>query len=198
MKKRMRNGVEIKMKTIREIEEEVKNDFEKGAAKRLDDIIVGLRGKVYNDNREGTYDKNSAVKLSNENIENFDVFCNSAYADIPTYAEFVGRKFEDDKTFIKYKIYEITETIRQTLVFNAQNNRNVTEVILTYDIPNEGDKPLEYYCENDDVLDSIVKALKDSGYECKTEVRTGLSMLSERLNGTIADGYHYRDIIVEW
>ena len=129
---------------------------------------------------------------------------NSAYDNIQTYEkfarrQFAGQAFADDKTIVNCKLDEITETIRQTLVHNAQNNQNVTEVTLKYDIPNEGDKPLEYYCENDNVLDSIVKELKDSGYECKTEVKSGLLLkTSEQLSRTIKDGYHYRNVVVKW
>ena len=125
---------------------------------------------------------------------------NSAYDNIPTYEKFARREFANDKTIVNCKLDEITETIRQTLVHNTRNNQNVTEVTLNYNIPNEGNKSLEYYCENDNVLDSIVKALKDSGYECKTEVKNSGLLLrpSERLNKTIKDGYHYRNVVVEW
>lgn len=124
---------------------------------------------------------------------------NSAYDNILTYGKFAGQAYAPDKTIVNQKLDEITETIRQTLVSNAQNNQNVTEVTMEYDIPNEGDKPLEYYCENDDVLDGIVKALKDSGYECDTKVNSGIFLRPLKKDlCTIKDGYYYRNIVVKW
>ena len=126
---------------------------------------------------------------------------NSAYDDIKTYSELFGREFEDDEKIVNDKLNEINQSIRRTLVSNATSDEDedITRVALEYDITNEGDKSLEYYCENDEVLNKIVKELKNSGYSCKTELKTG-SFSSDyiRLNEVIKRGYHYRELIIEW
>lgn len=198
---RAKRGIRKKM----EVEDTVK--FSNKDIENLDiffeETMIALLYKGYimkNDEHIVEIYLNKGRKGSEKYFENIKKNTgNSAYENIPTYEEFAKREFADDKTIVNCKLDEITETIRQTLVHNARNNQNVTEVTLKYDIPNEGNKPLEYYCENDNVLDSIVKELKDSGYKCKTEVKSGLLLRpSDRLNKTIKDGYHYRNVVVEW
>lgn len=120
---------------------------------------------------------------------------------IKTFEQFSKRTFQSDNEIVKNMLKDIEESIRRAIAFNKEKDKNVTEVSVKYDIPNEGDKPLEYYCENDDVLYRIVNVLEENGYICETVVKSGLFPKlteSERIKGKIKDGYYYRELKVKW
>ena len=118
---------------------------------------------------------------------------------IKTFEQFSKRTFRSENDIIENLLKDIEESIRKTVAFNIGNSRNVTEVTVKYDIPNEGDKSLEYYCENDEVLYRVVNVLEESGYVCETVVKTGhFPKLSESIKGTMRDGYCYRELKVKW
>lgn len=118
---------------------------------------------------------------------------------IKTFEQFSKRTFRSEDDTIEKLLKDIEESIRKTVAFNIGNSRNVTEVTVKYDIPNEGDKPLEYYCENDEVLYRVVIVLEENGYKCKTVVKEGLfPTVSEKIKAKMTDGYPYRELIVEW
>lgn len=135
-------------------------------------------------------------------FKNIDERMNTlTYENIKTFEQFSKTKRQSESKIIENILKDTEETIRRTLIFNAENNRNITntDVIVQYDIPNEGDKSLEYYCENDEVLYRVVCVLKKNGYKCKTVVKSGLfSKLAERGEGKMRDGYPYRQLKVEW
>lgn len=120
---------------------------------------------------------------------------------IKTFGQFSKRTFQSDNEIVKNMLNDIEESIRQTIAFNKERDKNVTEVSVKYDIPNEGDEPLEYYCKNDEVLYRVVDVLKENGYICETVVKLGLFPKlseSERIKGKMKDGYYYRELNVKW
>lgn len=118
---------------------------------------------------------------------------------IKTFEQFSKRTFRSENDIIENLLKDIEESIRKTVAFNIGNSRNITDVSVQYDIPNEGDKSLGYYCENDEVLYRVVNVLEQNGYKCKTEVKSGIfPNLDESVKGKIRDGYCYRELIVEW
>ena len=135
-------------------------------------------------------------------FKNIDKRMNTlTYENIKTFEQFSKRKRQSEGEIIENILKDTEEIIRRTLIFNAENSRNITntDVTVQYDIPNEGDKPLEYYCENDEILYEVVNVLEANGYKCKTVVKSGLfPKLAERVKGKMRDGYPYRQLKVEW
>ena len=196
------------MRTIQEIKKEINEDFEKGAVVCVADIVNLIDKEV----TKGNLEPYSSMKFSNENIENFDTFFDEivvillrkgyilAEKDVISDGENVIQVyyFKGRKSSEKY-FKNIKKNKKKVFDATSDEDEDITRVALEYDITNEGDKSLEYYCENDEVLNKIVKELKNSGYSCKTELKTG-SFSSDyiRLNEVIKRGYHYRELIIEW
>ena len=137
-------------------------------------------------------------------FKNIDEHMNTlTYENIKTFEQFSKTKRQSEGEIIENILKDTEEIIRRTLIFNAENNRNITntDVTVQYDIPNEGDEPLEYYCKNDEVLYRVVDVLKENGYICETVVKLGLFPKlseSERIKGKMKDGYYYRELNVKW
>ena len=139
---------------------------------------------------------NMGVRGSEKYFENIEKNTgNSAYRRIKTSERFLGRLFPNEEETITDKLNDIERKIRQSIIYN----KNSKEIEIRCNIPNEGDKPLEYYCENDENLEKIVEILENSGYECDTKVNAGIFLgpLKKDLC-TIKEGFYYRNLIVKW
>lgn len=111
--------------------------------------------------------------------------------EIKTFGQFSKITFHSDDEIVKSMLNDIEESIRRTIVSNKERDKDVTEVSVNYDIPNEGNEPLEYYCKNDEVLYRIVDVLEKNGCICETGMKLGRFP-------RMKDGYYYRELNVKW